>query len=503
LKRFSSLAGPIGFYVIIFFQASYYSSILCLGVFPAVWQVCCNVSLGKQLRRGGMEDSFHEVLESGKVPVRKAVLVIEDGRSLRTSCRDVLEKEGYRVSVAANSREGMEKVSQEEYDAAIIDLSILGPGGADTLREMRLHKPDLKVIVITGYSSIHTAVEAIRAGASDYLPKAFEPGELLEKVKKVFVEKEEPSKPEVDEDDFLDEGSFPTEEESLEGARVLLANSDSKQRKTICDCLLSEPWETVTAKTREEVIDQVGGGSADILVLGVDAFGVKAYDMISEIRRIGSPIPVIVASADASLSLAQKLREVGIFFYLMEPFDPEEVRSAVRDAVKKAVTLRAERRSATGSPPLVRSVRTLAKDGTEVTLVTVRKGMNVNGRFCQALMKELKRRSLPMQIEFGWEGVSAKELPRYLEEEQRVVLIAASDSRGNGGIVSYTATSFEKSATREQRSDLHQVAYPEVLYWLKVRGLAPEVKIVCLPGNRLEAKEAREAASLIISEGEN
>lgn len=117
-------------------------------------------------------------------------------------------------------------------------------------------------------------------------------------------------------------------------------------------------------------------------------------------------------------------------------------------------------------------------------------------------MGELKRRATPMHMELAHKALSAKELPRYLEQDDRVVIVAAFEANASfSEIVTYSAEDFERLATKEQRRKLRELAYPEVLHWLSAQGIAPEVKIVSLPAAGLGAEQARKAANIIVSEG--
>jgi len=437
----------------------------------------------------------------------RKVLVIDDEKVVGTSCRRVLEEEGFEVSIATDGREGVERLSREHFDAVLVDLKMPGVGGMDVLRILKRTKPDARTIVITAYSSVVSAVEAMQLGAADYLPKPFTPKELIDKVVRLFQPVKTPSEPGAKKPRPSDERmSVPETEDITEaavaGARILLAGSDTEEMAALRECLSSEPWLVKRVERHEEIIEMIRAGQGDVLITGVDVLGMKAYDLIPEVKKLGSNIPIIVACADSSLDLARKIREFGIFFYLMEPFDPEEVRAAVRDAVRKTLTLRGHIRPAPSTYTLVRSIRTMDTDGTKVGFVAIGESVDESSGLYRAIISELKCRNRPMHTELGHKAVTAKELTKYLEQDQRVVIVVPVE--GNGGseeIATYSASTFEKLATKKQRKRLAEVAYPEVLHWLSAQGIAPEVRIVCLPGERLPAEESSEAASLIIKEG--
>ena len=96
-----------------------------------------------------------------------------------------LEQEGYEVCVVLNGHEGIERASRETFDAALVDLRMPGVAGMDVVRAVNNTKPETRII-ITGYSSIPSAVEAMQLGASDYLPKPVTPNELSDRVRRVL-----------------------------------------------------------------------------------------------------------------------------------------------------------------------------------------------------------------------------------------------------------------------------------------------------------------------------
>jgi sulfhydrogenase subunit beta (sulfur reductase) len=106
------------------------------------------------------------------------VLVIDDEQTVCDSCTRILSQEGYRVRTALNGREGLEQIEGGHVDLAIVDLRMPETDGIAVLKKLRERRPETNVIVITGYASVASAVEAMKLGAVDYLPKPFTPDEL-------------------------------------------------------------------------------------------------------------------------------------------------------------------------------------------------------------------------------------------------------------------------------------------------------------------------------------
>ena len=112
------------------------------------------------------------------------ILVIDDEETMRDSCTQVLTKEGYRVEVASDGRTGLSKTQEMALDLALVDLKMPGMGGMEILEAIREMDPTIVPIVITGYATVASAVEAMKRGAYDFLPKPFTPDELRLVVKR-------------------------------------------------------------------------------------------------------------------------------------------------------------------------------------------------------------------------------------------------------------------------------------------------------------------------------
>jgi DNA-binding NtrC family response regulator len=104
---------------------------------------------------------------------RLEIIVAEDDDSLREMVVDFLSGLGHHVRHSERAERAWEMMNDEPADVLITDLKLPGKNGQDLLLETREHYPDLIVVVMTGFASIHSAVEAMRSGAADYLPKPF------------------------------------------------------------------------------------------------------------------------------------------------------------------------------------------------------------------------------------------------------------------------------------------------------------------------------------------
>jgi len=106
------------------------------------------------------------------------ILVVDDDASLRRVLQVQLEQEGYVVASASSAQQTLSMLQIQPYDLVISDLRMPAVSGLDLLRQIRLRYPEAIVIILTAFGTVETAVEAMKAGAYDYLTKPVHPDEL-------------------------------------------------------------------------------------------------------------------------------------------------------------------------------------------------------------------------------------------------------------------------------------------------------------------------------------
>jgi DNA-binding NtrC family response regulator len=119
---------------------------------------------------------------SSNEPDNPRVLVIDDEEVMLESCRRILDRKGLRVDTESDGLRGRDRAINGKYDLVLLDVRMPQVDGLDLLDQLRKDRPDVEVIIITGYSSIDSAVKAVKLGAFDYLPKPFTPDELRTRV---------------------------------------------------------------------------------------------------------------------------------------------------------------------------------------------------------------------------------------------------------------------------------------------------------------------------------
>lgn len=107
------------------------------------------------------------------------ILIVDDESVVRDSLGKWFSTEGYDTRTVASAREALEAIQQDTWDIALIDIKMPGMDGMELQKRLHEACPDLTVIIMTGYASVETAVQALKRGAYDYICKPFDPDELV------------------------------------------------------------------------------------------------------------------------------------------------------------------------------------------------------------------------------------------------------------------------------------------------------------------------------------
>jgi DNA-binding NtrC family response regulator len=117
-------------------------------------------------------------------------LIIDDDKVILDGFKLLLERKGYLIDTAETGSEAIEKVRSKYFNMALIDIKLPDMDGTALLSEFRELNPEMKKIIITGYSTRENTIESLNLGADAYLEKPVTPGKLLEFVAKKLAEQE-------------------------------------------------------------------------------------------------------------------------------------------------------------------------------------------------------------------------------------------------------------------------------------------------------------------------
>jgi len=117
------------------------------------------------------------------------VLVVDDEAVIRDALKRILEGERFSVETCVSGHSAIESLHEREFDLIVTDLKMPGMNGIEVLKAVKTLQPEAPVIMITGYASVDTAVEAMKNGAVDYIAKPFSPEQFLEKVERALEQR--------------------------------------------------------------------------------------------------------------------------------------------------------------------------------------------------------------------------------------------------------------------------------------------------------------------------
>ena len=118
------------------------------------------------------------------------ILVVDDEAAMRQSLRDWLMEDDYEVDLASSGEDAISMARDRSWDIILLDLKMPGMDGLETMSRLKKVIPEAEILMMTPYGSIHTAVQAMKEGAFDYLVKPFDPDEIDMLIKKIVAHKE-------------------------------------------------------------------------------------------------------------------------------------------------------------------------------------------------------------------------------------------------------------------------------------------------------------------------
>lgn len=211
------------------------------------------------------------------------ILIVDDEVNIRNALATMLEKQGHPVATAENGEAALARMAERPCGLVLLDLKMPGLDGMDLLRRIKANSPDTEVIVMTAYGSVETAVEAMKAGAYDYL-----------------------SKP-------IDKERFPILiEKCLERQRLVSENRLLREHLTVKSRFEQMIGQSLPMKRIYEMVDLVAGSKVTILLIGESGTGKELVARAIHQRSPRSRGPFITINCGA---LPEGLYESEMFGY--------------------------------------------------------------------------------------------------------------------------------------------------------------------------------------------
>ena len=220
------------------------------------------------------------------------ILVVDDEENVRVTTAAILEQEGYTVNTASDGREALDKLNQMKYDLVLTDLRMEDMDGITLLNELNTRHPTLVTIVLTGYASIESSIDALRQGVYDYLVKPCVIDDLKRTVRRALEHREQQAR--------IHELSTPVVE-IWDGILLLpiIGTLDDQRSSQMATALL----QTVRAKSAQVVIIDITGCTV------VDTYtAAHLINTVRSVRLLGTMAIITGVSA----SIASDLVKLGV-----------------------------------------------------------------------------------------------------------------------------------------------------------------------------------------------
>ncbi|MDI6726714.1 MAG: sigma-54 dependent transcriptional regulator [Smithellaceae bacterium] len=120
-----------------------------------------------------------------------SILIVDDEPAIREGLGRIFTKEGLFVETSPSGQDAIECIQKRDFDLVITDLKMPGISGIEVLKSIKILQPDVPVIIITGYSTIPSAVEAMKNGAADYIAKPFAADQIIQKAQEALSQKKD------------------------------------------------------------------------------------------------------------------------------------------------------------------------------------------------------------------------------------------------------------------------------------------------------------------------
>jgi CheY-like chemotaxis protein len=262
------------------------------------------------------------------VPSAHEVLVVDDEVVVLTVLREILRRGGYRVTTAASAEEAIDLMHKRHFDLVLTDKNLPGASGLEVLRVARTLDPQPAVVMITGYSSYDSAVEALDIGAQDYIEKPIRDVEALRfRIRRALSRRDEQlaraqASLRVDQDRKGEKG------------RVLVVEAEGPRRQLIAE-FLGRAFNVTAAANGDEALALIKDQHYDVVLADRNLPGMSGLRVIEQAQRLLPHCASVLYTAYPSYETVKEAFEVCVDGYLARPSEDlkalaEKVAGALR-----------------------------------------------------------------------------------------------------------------------------------------------------------------------------
>jgi len=260
------------------------------------------------------------------------VLLMEDEDSVARALQTVLRENGFGVDWVATGQKAIDAIADNGFDLLVADLQLPDMNGMEVIRQVKDQKPATQVIAISGYASIPSVADAIRAGVADYLPKPFTEDELVETVQKAWHSRQHTGR------QTTERGlpqAMPAREAAPNAARILLMEDEVSVAQGLQMILNEEGYRVEVAMTGQGALDRLGSEGFDLLIADLRLPDIDGMEVVRQVRAKRPQTAIIIMTGYATVSSAVESLRIGAVDYLPKPFTDEELTSTVDRALEQ------------------------------------------------------------------------------------------------------------------------------------------------------------------------
>jgi diguanylate cyclase (GGDEF)-like protein len=281
--------------------------------------------------------------------MNKKILVVDDSEFARNSLRDTLNQNNYQADTVSNGKECLEKLSQQEYDLAIIDYIMPEMNGLELLQEIVNRNLQVPVIILTGKGSEEIAVQAMKLGALNYVIKTENYNEIILEVIKedLNLYKVIELKKRLEQRKKIDPKQESLELKPKTKDRILVVDDSRFVREVLTDTLHFNNYDVDTAASGSECLEKITQEDYDLAVIDYIMPGMNGLEVLKEIVNKKHPVPVIILTGRGSEEIAVQAMKLGALDYVIKAIGHMQVLpDIIRDNLymyRSALTIEIEK----------------------------------------------------------------------------------------------------------------------------------------------------------------
>jgi len=253
---------------------------------------------------------------------KKSILIIDDDENICRTLTLIFNKIGYHVETVNTGSKALEKIHERFFNIALIDIKLPDIEGIELISPLKIIRPYMELIMITGQGSMETAIRALNEGASSYITKPLNMEELLAKIKELFEKQ----------DSILRNLIKP---EIIEKQKILIIDDDKNICRTLSLILNKKGFEVETAGTGYEALEKARARFFNVVILDLNLPDINGLELLEPLKNIHPDMEVMMVTDYGSMESVMHALNLGVSSYITKPLDLDEFYGKISDRLEK------------------------------------------------------------------------------------------------------------------------------------------------------------------------